>query len=157
MKYYRFTATIYKFSSNPSFYCVDVPDEVSADWGRRVMIPVEGTVNGHEWRGTLLPNGNDGHRVVLNGKIRKQARVGFGNSVEISLQRDKVSRNAVMPPMLKKALRENELLDAFNALSQAKRNAALKWLESAKTSATWERRVESLVMNLLHNNLKGIW
>ena len=121
------------------------------------MIPVEGTVNGHEWRGTLLPNGNDGHRVVLNGKIRKQARVGFGNSVEISLQRDKVSRNAVMPPMLKKALRENELLDAFNALSQAKRNAALKWLESAKTSATWERRVESLVMNLLHNNLKGIW
>jgi len=54
-------------------------------------------------------------------------------------------------------LRENELLDAFNALSRTKRNAALKWLESAKTTATWERRVESLVMNLLNNNLTGIW
>jgi hypothetical protein len=154
---YQFTATIYKFSSNPSFCCVDVPDEVSAKWGRRMMIPVAGTVNGHEWRGTLLPNGNDGHRMVLNGQIRKRARIGLGNSVEISLHRDEVSRDAVMPPELEEALRENELLDVFNAMSLAKRNAALKWLESAKTTATWERRVESLVMNLLHNNLKGIW
>lgn len=121
------------------------------------MIPVMGTVNGHEWRGTLLPNGNDGHRMVLNGQIRKRARIGLGNNVEISLQRDEVSRDAVMPPELEEALRENELLDVFNAMSRAKRNAALKWLESAKTAATWERRVESLVMNLLHNNLKGIW
>ena len=154
---YQFTATIYKFSSNPSFYCVDVPDEVSAHWGKRVMIPVVGLVNGHEWRSTLLPNGNNGHRMVLNGQIRKRAGVGLGHSVEISLQRDEISRDAVMPPLLEEALRENELLNAFNALSRAKRNAALKWLESAKTTATWERRVESLVMNLLNNNLKGIW
>lgn len=154
---YQFTATIYRFSSNPSFYCVDVPDDVSSDWGRRVMIPVKGTVNGHEWRGTLLPNGNDGHRMVLNGQIRKRTRVGFGDCVEIRLQPDEVSRDAVMPPLLEEALRENELLDAFNALSRTKRNAALKWLERAKTTATWERRVESLVMNLLNNNLTGIW
>ncbi len=154
---YRFTSTIYKFSSNPSFCCVDVPDEVSAKWGRRVMIPVVGTVNGCDWRGTLLPNGNDGHRMVLNGQIRKRTRVGLGDSVEISLQLDEVSRDAVMPPELEEALRENDLLDVFNAMSRTKRNAALKWLESAKTAATWERRVESLVMNLLHNNLKGIW
>lgn len=157
MKHYRFTATIYKFSSNPSFCCVDVPDEVSADWGRRRMIPVIGTVNDHEWRGTLLPNGNNGHRMVLNGQIRKRARVGLGNSIEISLQRDEVSRNAVMPPMLEEALRENELLDAFNALSLSKRNAALKWLESAKTNATWERRIESLVMKLHKNGLADMW
>lgn len=121
------------------------------------MIPVTGTVNGHEWRGTLLPNGKDGHRMVLNGQIRKLARVGFGDCVEISLQPDEVSRDAVMPPELEDALRENDLLDVFNALSRTKRNAALKWLESAKTSTTWERRVESLIMNLLNNNLKGIW
>lgn len=154
---YQFTSTIYKFSSNPSFCCIDVPDEVSSDWGRRVMIPVKGTVNGNEWRGTLLPNGNDGHRMVLNGQIRKRARVGIGSSVEIKLQPDEVSRDAVMPPTLEEALRENELLDAFNALSRTKRNAALKWLESAKTSATWERRVETLVMKLHNNNLTGIW
>lgn len=154
---HQFTATIYKFSSNPSFYCVDVPDDVSADWGRRVMIPVKGTVNGHEWHGTLLPNGNDGHRMVLNGQIRKRTRVGFGDCVEIRLQPDEVSRDAVMPPLLEEALRENELLNAFNAMSRAKRNAALKWLESAKTTATWERRVELLVMKLLNNDLAGIW
>jgi hypothetical protein len=154
---HQFTATIYKFSSNPSFCCVDVPDEVSANWGRRVMIPVKGTVNGYEWRGTLLPNGNDGHRMVLNGLIRKRTRVGFGDSVEISLQLDEVSRDVVMPQMLEEALRENELLDSFNALSRTKRNAALKWLQSAKTAATWERRVELLVMKLLNNDLAGIW
>ena len=121
------------------------------------MIPVKGTVNGNEWRGTLLPNGNDGHRMVLNGQIRKRARVGVGNSVEIKLQLDEASRDAVMRPILEEALRENELLDAFNALSRTKRNAVLKWLENAKTSATWERRVEALVMKLHNNNLTGIW
>ena len=121
------------------------------------MIPVKGTVNGCEWRGTLLPNGSDGHRMVLNGQIRKQARIGFGDTVEISLQHDKVSRDALMPKALEDALRENDLLNAFNALSRTKRQAALKWLDQAKTTATWERRVELLVMKLRNNNLAEIW
>ena len=154
---HQFTATIYKFSSNPSFYAVNVPDDISADWGRRVMIPVKGTVNGCEWRGTLLPNGSDGHRMVLNGQIRKQTRIGFGDTVEISVEFDQVSRDAIMPKALADALRENDLLDAFNALSRTKRNAALKWLEQPKTTATWERRVELLVMKLQSNNLFEVW
>lgn len=62
-----------------------------------------------------------------------------------------------MPKALEEALRENDLLDAFNALSRTKRQAALKWLQQAKTTATWERRVESLVMKLQSNNLAEIW
>ena len=154
---HQFTATTYKFSSRPSFFAVNVPDEISADWGRRVMIPVQGTINGCEWRGTLLPNGSDGHRMVLNGQIRKQARIGLGDTVEISLQFDKVSRDVEMPKALADALRENDLLDTFNALSRTKRNAALNWLGQAKTTATWERRVETLAMKLQNNNLTEIW
>jgi hypothetical protein len=155
---HRFTATIYKFSSNPSFYCVDVPAEVSeAFGGGRGMIPVVGTVNGCEWRGTLLPHAEGGHRLVLNGQIRKQTRVGFGDSVTISLQLDEVSREAVMPPALAAALRENDLLDTFNALSRTRRQATLKWLGQAKTTATWERRVERLVMQLHKDGRTEIW
>ncbi len=121
------------------------------------MIPVIGAINGNDWRGTLLPNGSDGHRMVLNGPIRKLTRVSFGDTVEISLQLDEISRDAVMPKALEDALRENDLLNAFNALSRTKRNASLKWLEQAKTSTTWERRVESLVMKLHNNNLSEIW
>jgi hypothetical protein len=154
---HQFTAPIYKFSSNPSFCCVDVPVEVSSAFGKRGMIPVEGTVNGCEWRGTLLPNASGGHRMVLNGQIRKQARVGVNDTVEICLRLDRASRDAVMPKALEVALLENELLDSFNALSRTKRNAALKWLEQARTAATWERRVESLVMKLRKNGLSEIW
>jgi Domain of unknown function (DUF1905)/Bacteriocin-protection, YdeI or OmpD-Associated len=154
---YRFTATIYKFSSNPSFFCLDAPAEISRDFGKRAMIAVKGTVNGREWRGTLLPNASGGHRMVLNGRIRKQTRVGAGDTVEVSLEFDPVSRDAVMPAALEDALRENELLDAFNAMSRTRRNAALKWLEQAKTTATWERRVESLVMKLRNNTVADLW
>ena len=121
------------------------------------MIPVKGTVNGCEWRGTLLPNGSDGHRMVLNGPIRKKARIGLSDTVEIGLQFDEVSRDAVMPKALKEALRENDLLETFNTLSRTKRQAALKWLGQAKTTATWERRVELLAMKLQNNNLSEIW
>lgn len=58
------------------------------------MIPVQGTVSGHDWLGTLLPNGSEGHRMVLNGQIRKLARIGLGDTVEVSVQLDEISRGA---------------------------------------------------------------
>ena len=145
---HRFTGQIYKFSSSPSFCCVDVPAPVSAALGKKGVTPVLGTVNGVEWRGNLLPNGNGGHRIVLNGKLRKQARVGLGQTVEISLQPDEESREVPLPTELAEALRENDLLDKFNALAPGQRRYAVLWLQSAKTRPTWERRVETLVKRL---------
>jgi hypothetical protein len=143
-----FRATIYKFSSNPSFCCVDVPAEISAAFGKKGAVPVTGTVNGVEWRGTLLPNGQGGHRMVLNGQIRKRTRTGLGHTVEVSLQLDESSRDVPLPEELAEALRANELLEEFNALTPSHRRYALQWLQSAKTRPTWERRVETLVTRL---------
>ncbi len=147
-----FTAEIYKFSSNPSFCCVDVPAGSSAAFGKKGAVPVLGTVNGIEWRGNLLPNGQGGHRMILNGKLRKQARVGVGHTVEVSLQPDEESREVPLPDELAEALRENDLLDKFNALAPGHRRYVLLWLQSAKTRPTWERRVENLVMRLTTKN-----
>ncbi|MBI1760486.1 MAG: DUF1905 domain-containing protein [Acidobacteria bacterium] len=149
---YRFIATIYKFSSNPSFCCVDVPAELSAAVGKKGAASVVGTVNGLEWRGNLLPNGKGGHRMILNGQIRKQARAGVGDAVEISLQADEAARALQLPEELAEALRENDLLDKFNALPPSHQRHTLQWLQSAKTRPTWERRVETLVMRLTTNN-----
>ena len=149
---YCFTATIYKFSSNPSFHCVDVSAELSASLGRKGKVPVRGTVNGCEWSGTLLPNGQGGHRVVLNGQIRKQARVGLGQTVEISLQLDAMPRDSALPEELVSALRANDLLDKFNALTPGLQRAVLQRLQAAKTRPTWERRVEEVVARLATNN-----
>lgn len=154
---HSFSATIYKFSSNPSFCCVDVPDDISASFDQKGMVPVVGTVNGIEWRGTLLPNAKGGHRMVLNGTVRKQARVGLGNTVSITLQLDQESREIPMPDELAEALRTNDLLDKFNALTPGQRRAALQWLQSAKTRPTWERRVETLVMRLATKGNLLIW
>ncbi len=148
----HFTASIYKFSSNPSFCCVDVPAAISAAFGKKGTVPVTGTVNGIEWRGNLLPNGKGGHRMILNGALRKQARVGVGHTVEVSLQADEAARAVPLPDELAEALRENELLDKFNALPPSHRRHTLLWLQSAKTRPTWERRVETLVMRLATKN-----
>lgn len=147
-----FSAEIYKFSSSPSFCCVDVPTDISAAFGKKGAVPVVGSVNGIEWRGNLLPNGKGGHRMVLNGKFRKQARVGVGHTVVVSLQLDEESREIPLPEELAAALRENDLLDKFNALAPGHRRYILLWLQSAKTRPTWERRVETLAMRLATKN-----
>ena len=147
-----FTATIYKFSSNPSFHCVDVSAEVSTAFGQKEKVPVSGTVNGCEWHGTLLPNGQGGHRMVLNGEIRKQARIGLGQTIEIVLQLNAAPHDTVLPEELVSALRANDLLDQFHALTPGLQRAVLQRLEAAKTRPTWERRVEELVVRLATNN-----
>jgi hypothetical protein len=147
-----FTAEIYKFSSNPSFHCVDVPAEISAAFGKKGPVPVKGTINGVEWRGTLLPNRQGGHRLVLNGQLRKQTRTGLGHTVEIRLQLDEASREIALPEELAAALRANDLLERFNALTPGLQRAALQRVQSAKTRPTWEQRVEELVTRLATDN-----
>ena len=88
---------------------------------------------------------------------RKQARVGLGNTVSVTLQLDQESREIPMPDELAEALRTNDLLDKFNALTPGQRRAALQWLQSAKTRPTWERRVETLVMRLATKGNLLIW
>ena len=127
---------------------VDVPPQVSKRIGKRGYVPVIGTVNGRPMRATLVPRGEGLHRLFINGAMRKAAGVDVGDTIEVGLEVDREPRDLPMPPDLKRALAENDLLDAFDRLTPSDRRYVLAWLASAKKKETWERRVEVLAGRL---------
>jgi Bacteriocin-protection, YdeI or OmpD-Associated/Domain of unknown function (DUF1905) len=142
----RFSATIYKLGIN---LCVDAPKRVSDAFKTRGYVPVAGTLNGHAIRATLVPKGGGEHRLFLNGEMRKRAEVGVGDTVTISLTLDTEPRETPLPDELAEALRENDLLEAFNRLTPSDRRIVLTWLSDARKEETRNRRIDLLVRRLM--------
>ncbi|MGH9839593.1 MAG: YdeI/OmpD-associated family protein [Blastocatellia bacterium] len=67
---------------------------------------------------------------------------------------DTEPRDVPLPDELAEALRENDLLDAFNRLTPSDRRIALTWLTNAKKEETRNRRIELLVRRLVARKRK---
>ncbi len=142
----QFKAKIYRLGT---YQYVDVPTPISTAFGKRGHVPVVCQLNGHTFQTSLTPNGGGTHRLFLNGKMRKQARVAAGDTIEISLAIDTVSREQTLPDDLAEALRENDLLEAFNHWQPSKRRIFLAWIKEAKAEETRLRRAEHMVQRLI--------
>ena len=144
----QFKAKIYRLGT---WFCVDVPPQISAAFGKRGHVPVVCQLNGHTFQSSLVPKGGGTHLLALNGAVRKQARVALGDSVEISLAIDTASREQTLPEDLAEALRENDLLEAFQSWQPSKRRMLLAWIKEAKAEETRLRRAERMVQYLMED------
>ncbi len=143
----KFSAAIYRVGLN---FCVDVPEAVRLASGGRVHVPVTGTVDGHDFRTTLVPRGGGRHRLFLNGALRKAAGVGEGDTVTLALKLDTRSRALPVPVELADALRKNTgALAALEALTPAHRGGLLEWIDDAKRAETRARRISRVLDHLL--------
>jgi hypothetical protein len=132
---------------------VDVPKEISRALGSaKERIPVCGTVGGLPLRTTLVPSGNGRHRLAIHGDIYRKLRIDAGAVVEISLELDEESREPVLPPSLIAALKFSKVAAReFRAMTTALRRQIVRYLTSAKSEATVERRVAKFVTRLEKN------
>ena len=144
----HFKAKIYKLGAYP---CVDVPPEVSAVFTKRGYVPVVCQLNGHTFQASLTPKGGGQHRLFLNGEVRKLTRVAAGDTIEVSLVIDTASREQTLPDDLAEALRENDLLEAFQHWQPSKRRLLLAWIKEAKSEETRLRRAERMVQYLIED------
>ena len=129
---------------------VDVPKEISATLGEaKEHIPVCGTVEGLPLRTTLVPSGNGRHRLAIHGDIYRKLRIDAGAVVEISLELDEESREPVLPPSLIAALKFSKVAAReFRAMTTALRRQIVRYITSAKSESTIERRVAKFVLHL---------
>jgi hypothetical protein len=129
---------------------VDVPKEISRALGSpKERIPVCGTVEGLPLRTTLVPSGNGRHRLAIHGDIYRKLRIDAGAAVEISLELDEESREPVLPPSLVVAFKFSKVAAReFRAMTTALRRQIVRYLVSAKSEATIERRVTKFVARL---------
>ncbi len=122
---------------------MDVPKRVSQAFGHRGYIPVEGTLNGHPIRATLVPTGGGRHRLFVNGDMRKRANVDVGDRVQIVLEVDTRPRIIPMPENFALALNRNtKAKAAFEQLPPSRQKEILTYLN-------WVKRPEALKRNIV--------
>lgn len=142
-----FAARIYKIGI---IRFVDVPREASKAFGSpSAHIPVQGSVEGVPLRTTMVPAGNGCHRLAIHGDIYRKLRMDAGAVVEVSIERDEESREPVVPPALANSLKFSKVAAAeFRAMTTALRRQIVRYLTSAKSQATLERRVAKFITHL---------
>jgi hypothetical protein len=135
---FSFTSMIKKVGINP---CVPVPESISGKMKPiKGYIPVKGKIERHSFIQTLVPVKNEGYRLYVNGPMLKGAHVKVGDTVKFIIEQNFTPVIVTMPPLFKKELAANKLLDTFYELTPTRQKEVLKYLNALKTK-------ESLVRN----------
>ncbi len=83
---------------------ITIPLDVEAVFGAK-RVPVKATVNGAEYRGTVVRMGGK-YMLGIPKVFREAAGIQAGDNIVVTLQKDKDERNVVVPDDLARELRE---------------------------------------------------
>ena len=135
---------------------VDVPAAVSKAIGRG-KAPVEARLGRSEpFRGTLMPAGGGRHRLFLSKATRFAAGIKPGDRVRITAVVDDGKRDVPIPPDLREALVEADVLDAWEGMPPGKREHILGWVEKAVHEVTREKRIARSVEEALKRHERKV-
>jgi hypothetical protein len=125
------------------------PFDMEKTFGTRARVPVAGTINGFEFRSSLMPM--DGRHVLcINKTMQNGAKARPGDLARFVLERDDEPRIVSVPPALKKTLAANpKARSVFDKLSYSHRKEYADWVGSAKQEETVKRRLKKLITMLL--------
>lgn len=116
--------------------------------GTRKSFRVKGTIDHYVFQGAaLLPMGDGSFILPVNATMRKGIRKKEGAMVRISLSLDQTEYQ--MNPLLTEALSCSELAaKSFYAMPRSHQNYYSKWVDSAKTNLTRDKRLTLIILAL---------
>jgi hypothetical protein len=144
---FRFTAPLEKQPGRYGWSYVEFPYDVHAIFGKRGEVRVKCLFNGVPADRALMPTRSGIHILALNMELRERAKVGRpGDMVTVELWPDPEPQRIDIPEELSDTL---ELMPDFKAawerLTPGRRRDLCRWIVSAKTIATREKRIADLV------------
>jgi uncharacterized protein YdeI (YjbR/CyaY-like superfamily) len=144
-----FQATLQRIDSPLHWVMIQIPFDAGKVWGRGPL-KVKGEINGFAFRTTLFPDGNGGHRLLVNKQMQRGGRVTPGMKAKFRLERDSGVRVVAVPKELAGALSEDRSLQRwFDGLSQSIRNEICKWILQPKSLDARRRRAGQMAERLL--------
>lgn len=148
----RFTATLLRPKANGkpvpgSWAFLRLPKQASARLPSRGQVTVEGTINGAAFRATLEPDGQGGHWLKVDRKLREASGAGVGDVVtlEIAPVPPDQEPEPKVPADLRKALADApaKAREVWSDITPIARRDWIHWIVSAKQAETRTRRIRN--------------
>jgi hypothetical protein len=130
--------------------------EVSADIaqqlkpGNKKSFRVRGMLDGFAVAGmALMPMGEGNFIMALRAEVRKGIRKNAGAMLHVELEED-TGYKVEIPEELQECFEyEPEAFEFFNSLAKSHRDYFIKWIDSAKTNETRNKRIVNTVNAML--------
>ena len=146
---HTFDADLTKLDGKIKWTVFYVPVSVSAASGTKGRVRVSGTLDGHAFRGTLLPSKN-GHYLVFNRQLRDLCKKDVGESLHVEIEQDDEPRVVEVPGEIRRELEAcPDALQAFEELPDYMKREEINKIVTAKRQDTRDRRLQKLVQSLL--------
>jgi hypothetical protein len=141
----RFKATLLQPDASTkavTWTFLTLPKNVSAKLPSRGMTSVEGTINGFPFQATLEPDGQKGHWLKIDRKMRKAAGADAGDVVTLEIAPTEVEPEPTVPADFRKALAADPKARAvWSDITPTARRDWIQWVVSAKQPETRARRI----------------
>lgn len=142
----RFTATLHRPKAPTkavSWTFLTLPKDASAKLPSRGQAAVEGTFNGHAFQATLEPDGNGGHWLKVDRKLREAAGAEVGDVVTLEITPTAEEPEPTVPADLRKALAAAapKARKAWSDITPAARRDFIHWIVSPKRPETRVKRI----------------
>ncbi|WP_019203482.1 YdeI/OmpD-associated family protein [Tsukamurella sp. 1534] len=124
---------------------VPLPAEASAALPSRGQVAATGTVDGHEFRTVVEPDGRKGHWLRIDGPL-EEIRAGAGDPVALELTPTKEWPEPEVPDDLAAALDgAPDIADVWSGITSMARWEWVRWIGATKNPATRAKRVDVAV------------
>ena len=146
MRAYRFKARIEPGIGGGA--AVAFPYDVEKEFGGRGGVPVNSTLDGVEYAGSIMKRGNGPHMLGVLKAIREQIGKGPGDMIGVVVWKDDQVRTVDIPAAFKALLKKEGLLAGFEKLSYTHRKEYCRWISEAKKEETRENRITKAIAML---------
>ena len=148
MRTLRFQDTIQIRGINP-YIAVSTSQAAALKPGWRKPLPVLLRINGKPsdaCRTNMMPAGDGGFYLYLNGQVRSEAGVKVGDVVQVELEFDETYRNGPqhrMPSWFKQALKQSRPAQTnWDALTPSRKKEILRYFAGLKSADARARNLE---------------
>ena len=146
MKEYKFKGKLEAGDGGGAY--VVFPHDAKAEFGK-ARIPIECTIDGEPYRGTMVKYGTPFHFILVLKSIREKIKKDVGDTVNIWLIEDKQERVVEVPGAFRKLLKKHKLEKQFEKMSYSHKKEWVLWLNDAKKEETRLKRMEKAIDRLL--------
>jgi len=143
----RFSATLLRPKATGkaiSWTFLKLPKDASAKLHSRSLVSVEGSINDSAFQATLQPDGDGGHWLKVDQKLRESAGAEAGDVVTLEIAPATAEPEPQVPPDVRKALAAapTKAREVWSDITPMARRDFIHWITSGKKAETRALRID---------------